>query len=122
MNGKEINSPVTLCMLKSLLAAYFVTGIMLVLLAFLLYRFDWNESKVAIGIIAIYVLSTFTGGVLMGKYMRHKKYIWGMILGILYVALLFLITLIVYRTLNHNDIVTTIILCVAGGMLGGMLS
>ena len=49
-------------MLKSLLASYIITGILLVALAMLLYRLELNERTVSASIVGIYVLSTFVGG------------------------------------------------------------
>ena len=45
-------------------------------------------------------------------------------IGIAYFALLLLITLGVYRTLNGDsaNLLTTFILCAGGGMAGGMIS
>ena len=54
--------------LKSLLAAYLVTGILLVLLTFLLYQFELDEQKVTAGIVVIYVVSTFVGGLIRKAY------------------------------------------------------
>ena len=48
--------------LKSLLAAYLVTGILLVLLTFLLYQFELDEQKVTAGIVVIVVLIIVTEG------------------------------------------------------------
>ena len=52
---------------KALLASFIVTGILLFILTFLLYKFDWDEQKVTAGIVAIYVISTFVGGFILGK-------------------------------------------------------
>ena len=48
----------------------------------------------------------------------------GMGLGLLYFALLLLITLGVYHSLSTDgvDLATTLILCAGGGMAGGMIS
>ena len=55
---------------------------------------------------------------------KVKRFIWGLGLGIAYFALLLLITLGVYHTLNGDgaNLVTTFILCAGGGMVGGMIS
>lgn len=110
--------------LKSLLASYIVTGILLVVLAMLLYKFELNEKIVSAAIVGIYVISTLIGGFIIGKLMKVRRFLWGMGLGILYFALLLLITLGVYRTLNGNstNLLTTFILCAGGGMAGGMIS
>ena len=110
--------------LKSLLASYIVTGILLLLLTFLVYKFELDEQVVVGGIVAIYVISTFLGGFIIGKLTGVKKFLWGMVLGAIYVLLLFLISYGVYREFNTNglNVVTTVVLCVGGGTLGGMLS
>lgn len=110
--------------IKSLLASYIVTGILLLVLTFFMYKFELNEKIVSAAIVGIYVVSTLIGGVIIGKLTKSKWYLWGMVLGIIYFVLLLLITLGVYRTLNGDSvsIVTSLILCAGGGMTGGMIS
>lgn len=108
--------------LKALLACYIVTGALLVLVAFLLYRFDLSEQIVTIGIVVTYVLSTFAGGFIAGKIKQEKKLLWGFLLGILYFALLLLISVCVYHRIEQQNLMTTVLLCSGAGMLGGMLS
>ena len=110
--------------IKSLLASYIVTGIILLFLTFFMYKFDLNEKIVSAAIVGIYVVSTLIGGMIIGKLTKSKRYLWGMVLGIIYFVLLLLITLGVYRTLNGDSvsIVTSLILCAGGGMTGGMIS
>ena len=110
--------------IKSLLASYIVTGILLLVLTFFMYKFELNEKIVSAVIVGIYVVSTLIGGMIIGKLTKSKRYLWGMVLGIIYFVLLLLITLGVYRTLNGDSvsIVTSLILCAGGGMTGGMIS
>lgn len=110
--------------IKSLLASYIVTGILLLALTFFMYKFELNEKIVSAAIVGIYVVSTLIGGMIIGKLTKSKRYLWGMVLGIIYFVLLLLITLGVYRTLNGDSvsIVTSLILCAGGGMTGGMIS
>lgn len=110
--------------IKALLASYIVTGVLLLVLTFLLYKFDWDEQKVTVGIVVTYVVSTFVGGFILGKIRRMRKVLWGLIMGILYFALLFLISFGVYRNFGGNgtNFITTFLLCAGGGVLGGMLS
>ncbi len=111
-------------MLKAMLASYIVTGLLLLLLTFLLYQFKLDEQTVVAGIVVIYVVSTFIGGLILGKLTKKRKFLWGSILGGLYFLLLFLISYGIYREFNTNGInaITTALLCVGGGMLGGMVS
>lgn len=110
--------------MKALLASYIVTGILLFIVTFFLYKFEWDEQMVTAGIIVIYVVSTFVGGFILGKIKKSRKFLWGLIMGVLYFALLFLISFGVYRSFDGNgtNVITTLLLCAGGGMLGGMLA
>ncbi|MGC4019075.1 MAG: TIGR04086 family membrane protein [Muricomes sp.] len=119
--GSEIKA---VWLLKALLCAYVVTGILLLLLTLLLYKFNLDEGKITAGITAIYVVSTFVGGFVAGKLVKVRKFVWGLTMGILYFALLMLISLGVYRAVQGGgaSVMTTFLLCAGGGMLGGMVS
>ena len=111
-------------MLKTLLAAYIVTGLLLLLLTFLVYKFKVDEQMVTGGIVVIYIISTFVGGFIIGKLTQSRKFLWGMLVGGIYCGLLFLISYGVYREVDVNGLntITTVLLCLGGGTLGGMLA
>ena len=111
-------------MLKALLCAYVVTGIMLLILTILLYKAGLSEENVNAGIILTYVISTFAGGFVIGKLMKVKKFLWGLLAVVMYFVLLLLISLGVYHALQAEimNLLTTLLLCAGGGMLGGMVS
>lgn len=111
-------------MVKALLVSYLLTGLLLLLLAGLLYRFQWDQGKIQIGIIAIYILSCFGGGFLGGKMVASRKFLWGILVGFLYFLILTVVSVAVNRELQTttSGFITTLILCMGGGMLGGMLS
>lgn len=123
MNRLEKNQKI-IWLLKALLFSYVVTGISLLLLSVLLYKFEWNEHLVSAAIVAVYVLSTVVGGIVIGKLVRTRRFFWGLLLGNLYFILLLVITIILYRSLSGNGInmLTAWILCTGGGMTGGMIS
>lgn len=110
--------------LKALLCAYVMTGIFLLVLTCLLYKMNLDESKVTAGIIVIYVLSTFIGGFVIGKKSKERKFLWGLLIGVLYFTLLFVVSLGLYRSVQGNgaNVLTTFLMCAGGGMLGGMVS
>lgn len=124
MERRLKNDSKVLWVLKALLVSYVVTGILLLILAVLLYKMELDEKAVSAGIIAIYVAATLIGGLVLGKMAKVRRFVWGLCLGLAYFALLLLITLGVYRTLDVNgtNIITTFILCAGGGMIGGMIS
>lgn len=111
-------------LLKSLLFSYILTGVLLALLAFALYRFGLGERTVSIAIIVIYVLATLLGGFAAGKRMKSRRFLWGLLMGGAY----FLILAVMSFAVGKGDMqvgssfFTTLVLCAGGGMLGGMLS
>ena len=116
MKGKAI--------LRSLLLAYGVTGLFLLILAFLLFQFEFGGGTAAVGIIIIYVVSCLAGGFMAGKIIRKDRYI----LGDRYRAFLlcsaasgiFSGTGEMGYDLCHA--LTTFFMCLGGGAIGGMLS
>ena len=66
-----------LLMMKALVLAYAVTGILLLVLAFLLYKLGLGESQVNLGIMVIYILSSLLGGFYMGKKVKIRRFLWG---------------------------------------------
>ena len=100
-----------------------LTMLMLLGLSFGLYKFDLSEKTVRIGILAVYIISTFAGGFAMGKMGKTRKFLRGFMLGMLYFLLLLAISAGIYRSVQGGmQMMIAWILCGAGGMLGGMVS
>lgn len=108
---------------KCLLFSYILTGFLLLLMALLLYKLELSAGMVAVGVIFIYVIATFSAGFIMGKCTGNKKFLWGLLLGVAYFAILFIVSLIINHSAGTvaNDFLTTLLICAGGGMLGGML-
>lgn len=109
---------------KVLIAAYLATGVMLLLLAMLLYKFGLGESIIDAGIVAAYILSCFLGGFLMGKLQKTRKFLWGMVIGCVYYLILLAVSLAMKEASAElgGNIFTSLVMCVGSGMLGGMVS
>lgn len=109
---------------KSLMLSYVLTGILLLVLAFLLYKMNMNQQSVEIGILLIYIVACFLGGFASGKMGKTKKYLWGLITGLTYVAALLLVSFIVNGEIGTGmgGCLTILALCSGSGMLGGMVS
>lgn len=120
----QIGKTPAVSVLKILFVMYILTGICLVILAALLYKFELKETVVNIAIIVIYILIGFVGGFLAGKILKVRKFMWGAIIGAVYFLVLVMISLILHRSLDNDMLhfATTFILCVASGMAGGMVS
>lgn len=110
--------------IRSVIAAYLITGVLLFFTAFLLYKLEPKESLITLGILLIYILSCFLGGILAGKGIRTRRFLWGMMTGVLYFILLLAMSWIFGGGIQNSlsQILTTLVLCGAGGMLGGMFA
>ncbi len=117
-NEKVVN------VVKGLLVSYIVSAVLLLLLAFLLYKFSLPKQVIGIGVTAVYIISTFLGGFVLGKHMKVKKYLWGLSIGMGYFLILIVISLIANGGFQNisGDFWLTMVLCGGSGMLGGMLS
>ena len=59
-------------LIRAQLTAWVVTALLLLLMALLLFKLELNESKVSLGMTAVYVLSCFFGGLAAGKGGKKK--------------------------------------------------
>lgn len=109
---------------RALIAAYIFTGVILALLALMVYKFELGEAIVNVVIIAIYILATLLGGYIAGKRIKEQKFLWGILLGLCYMVIIFGASAIVNQGLEivSTNNITTMIMCIGGGMLGGMFS
>lgn len=124
MKSRDAKSNPAVAVFTAVFVMFIISGLLLLLLALLLYKMELDESVVKIGIIVIYVLSGVAGGFLMGKIMREQKFLWGLAAGAIYFILLFLISALVKGgfDMELTKVITTMILCGASGMAGGMIS
>ena len=104
--------------LKATLIAYIMTGLLLLLLTFLVYRYEIAEEFVDMGIIGIYLISTFIGGFFIGKMTGRRKFLWGILVGGVYIGILFGVSKVAYGQME----LLPILLSVGGGMFGGMVA
>ena len=124
MGKKEIYTEKVIFIIKCMLGAYILTAGLLLLLAFMLYRFGLSEKVVSICIIVVYIIVTFLAGLLAGKREGRKKFLWGLMMGVLYFGILVAVSLVVNRGLEDvaGNMMTVFFLCAGSGMLGGMVS
>lgn len=113
-----------LFILKVLVMMYIITGVILVVLAAIMYKAAPGSSFISGGLIFTYIFSTFAGGFIMGKKKGKQKYLWGLGMGILYFVVLFAVSLLMQKGIDiqQTKAVSTFFMCAIGGMLGGMLS
>ena len=79
-------------LLRSLLMAYLLSGILLLALSFALYRLKLGEQQINVAVYGVYVIACLFGGFLAGKASLSRRFFWGMLTGILYFAVLFAVS------------------------------
>ena len=101
-------------LLGALLAAYLVTALLLLGLAFGLYRLQLDESQISLGVSAVYIAACLIGGIVL----------WGLACGAVYFLILLGLTY-AFQNGFHSDareIALSFLMCAGAGTLGGMIS
>ncbi|MCI8506527.1 MAG: TIGR04086 family membrane protein [Lachnospiraceae bacterium] len=113
-----------LSLVRSLLFSYILTGILLFVLSFLLYKMKLSRNQIRMGVCVVYVLSCLFGGFLAGKQIKNRRFLWGGLNGILYFAILFLLSLLLNKGFHAGipGVLLNFTLCAGSGTIGGMLS
>ena len=109
---------------RTLILSYLFSAVLLLILTLLLYRFRLPEEQITIGIYAVYILSCFLGGFLVGKAMKTRRFFWGMLIGLLYFVVLFLMSSLQNPSAPTElpHMLSVLSMCLVSGMAGGMVS
>ncbi len=96
----------------------------LCLFALVLMKLQPEESTIRTGIKFVYVVTNLVGGFLIGKVMHQRKFLWGVLTGVMYFAVVSVVSFIVHQGFYQDvqNAVVTCLLCIVGGMIGGMIS
>ena len=114
---------VVLQIVKGIVLAYFLSALALVVLSFVMYKWDVSESVIRGGILFAYVFSCFIGGMAVSRQHNERKYLWGLLMGAIYFVILWGVSMIGNRGAfsGFPGILPALVLCLLGGMRGGML-
>jgi len=98
-----------------------ITLLFLLCMAVLMLKTGMSEKAASNAMIAGYVLAPAVGGFMLGKKKKVSRFLWGLLVGLVYYFIYFAIAVCVM------DVAVTALLWVAlpillGGMAGGMLS
>ena len=120
---KKQTPPAVIWILKVLLAMYIVSGLLLVILSVLVSRVEQEELTANVGVIVVYVVSCALGGFLAGRMRGERKFLWGLLLGVIYFAVLLAVSLVISggEIPDGMHLVTTLAICAGSGMAGGMI-
>lgn len=114
----------TISLLKALIISYVISAASLLALAGLLYWLDIAAAQLQIGMIITYIGSCVVGGFYVGRKIKKREFLWGLIVGVLYYSI-HIAAVIAVEGVQPERIVpgtALALLCMGSGMLGGMLS
>ena len=111
-------------LMLSLVISYIITGVILMLLAFCMYKLGLGDRMMRLGVTIVYMLAPAAGGLFMCKGVGEKKPLWGFLVGCLYAAVICLVSIIMVGDahLLVREGWTSLLLGLCGGTLGGMIS
>lgn len=110
-------------LLCTTLAGIVVTVLLLLFIAFLLQKIGLNEKQVQMLVYMVYMLVSFTAGVIAGKWQGEKKFMWGTLAGGCCFVLLLLLSLCLEGFATDTGAILPALICMlGGGMLGGMVA
>jgi len=110
--------------IKAMILSFFVTAVLILLFAFIMFKFNISENVIALGVTLIYIISCGLGGFYIGKVMSEKKFLWGLLVGAIYLGILLVVSAIIGgdKSLISENGLSLVLLCLGGGTLGGMLA
>ncbi len=107
---------------KLLIVGLVITALMLSGMAFCVHRFDWGESLINAGVIAVYGLSTLVGGFLLAYREKKRRLICGIAYGVMYFAVLCIVSFAVGAgNIDVQAMLKSMLACVVFGGIGGIL-
>lgn len=111
-------------MVRTIFITYLLTAIMLLVLAFCLYRFHLGENQVNMGVNGIYAAVCLLGGLLAGKATKHKRFLWGLLTGTVYFLILLGVSFLINKGIGGSvkELLLVYAMCAGSGTIGGMLS
>ncbi len=108
--------------IKPQIIAILITAIVFIGMAILLTYTDFDESKVSTISLICTAVATLISGFDTAASFGKKGFIWGAISGIIYSFIIFIICILSGADFTFDfGKLTTIIISIAGGMIGGVL-
>ena len=119
MTGKKIVGFIVI-----LMGMLIVSVMILAVLSAVMLKGHMNSGFISGGVIAAYVVSSLLGGFCIGQIKGKQKFLWGAWMGAGYFLLLLLAGNLIYHKGIHMNFqtVSSGIICVVAGMIGGMLA
>ena len=110
--------------LKTLMIQVVITTGLLLALAFLILQMGWEDVKWKTGIMLIYGVAGFCGGMAAGSMSKNKRYLKGLAAGLFYFAVWFLAGAASGSRIEETvgKLWSVCGICGISGLIGGMLA
>ena len=107
---------------RTLIVTYVISAVLLAALSFALFQFHLREPEVNAAVNAVYILSCLLGGLIAGKTMKTRRFLWGLLIGLLYFLFLFCMSMAQSGGMTAEPIrpLSVLAMCALSGMAGGM--
>jgi len=120
--NKTVNDKLIIKIFKGVLISILTTLAFLLLLSLVLTYSNISETIIPISIVIISAMSILLGSLIITKKMKKNGIIYGGIIGIVYIMLLYLISSIISKGFYMNIYsMAMIIFSIFAGMFGGIL-
>lgn len=120
--SEQESAGIAAVLFKGFLAGALITGAAILILSLLLYKTSLSENILHIAVIAVYAISCFLSGLYCGRKIKERRFLWGLLAGCIYYVVLLAVSLIVSNDGFSASFVSSALVCLGSGMLGGMLS
>lgn len=109
--------------LKELLVQIILSAVLVVILAFVVFELSLGDGIIRIMILAIYGICSLIGGLILGKNMQKRKFLWGLVAGAIYIGLIMGISFMIRDETGGGAIGlgTGVAVALGFGTFGGML-
>lgn len=111
-------------LVRTIFITYVLTAIFLLMLAFSLYKFHLGENQVNMGVNGIYIAACLLGGLIAGKTAKRKRFLWGLLTGIVYFLILLGVSFLINKGIGSSikELLLVLAMCAGSGTVGGMIS
>lgn len=109
---------------KLLCVSYIFSALLLLLIAFLLYKMKLGSGPIQAMVYGTYILSCLIGGFLIGKSAGQRRFFWGMLFGALYFLILLGLSFVIGKEIcqGTGHMLMVLAMCLGAGCFGGMIS
>lgn len=100
-----------------------LTVVILFAASAIIWKCAGDESMVSAVVTGTYIIVSLVGGFTAGKMFEKNRYLWGILAGILYFAVLIAAGAAIFKTFKfESSMIINGIICMTSGMVGGMIS